>query len=437
MKPRHLFSDHRAKKIVALLLCIVFILSTATLTIYAAEHPDIHSPRAILMDEVTGEIIYEKNAYYPTYPASTTKVLTAIVVLENTALDEMVHIDYEPGVAGASMFILPGESFTVETLLKALLIRSGNDVAEVLARHVSGSVEAFVDEMNEKAIEIGAENTHFTNPHGLPDEDHITTAYDLAIISRYAMQNPVFREIVSSPSLIIPETLETPEQRIYNNSNRFLWGKGPSHRILYRDALVDIYSPRVDGIKTGFTNAAQHCLISSASDDGRRVIAVILNADRENLYSDSRTLLDYGLDSYQLVTLTDEKMLAASVTIQHGTRETLSLFTEKAIHTIIPSHVSTGNITQVIEAADSYVAPIESHQVLGKAVYYHENQILGETNLIAMESVEYLPLYRRIPVFVVLIGAVLISFVLWHIHLFRLRKRKRKMYSRKRMERYQ
>ena len=437
MKPRQLFIDQWGKKIVSLILCIVFILSLAPLPLFATEHPDIHAPRAILMDEVTGEIIYEKNAYDPTYPASTTKVLTAIVVLENANLEEMVHIDYEPNVTGASMFILPGESFTVETLLKALLIRSGNDVAEVLARHVSGSVDAFVDQMNEKAVEIGAQDTHFTNPHGLPDEGHLTTAYDLAVISRYAMQNPVFREIVSSPSLIIPETLETPEQRIYNNSNRFLWGRGPSHQILYQDQLVDIHHPRVDGIKTGFTNAAQYCLVSSATDENRRVIAVILNADREHLYSDSRLLLDYGIDSYQLVTLTDEKMLAASVPIKHGTRETLSLFTEKAIHTIIPSHVSANDITQVIETADSYEAPIESNQALGKAIYYYENQILGETNLIAMETVEHLPIYRRIPVFALVIAAGLIGFVLWRVHLFRYRKRKRKMYLRRQMERYE
>lgn len=421
------------------MICSVAI--TPSLHIYAtepvAEPPVIFSPRAVLMDEVTGEVLYEKQAHDPTYPASTTKVLTAVVVLENADLEEVVHIDYEPGVSGASMFILPGESFTVETLLQALLIRSGNDVAEVLARHVSGSVDEFVDLMNQKAIEIGATNTHFTNPHGLPDEEHITTAYDLALISQYAMQNPVFREIVSSPSLIIPETLQTPEQRIYNNSNRFLWGRGPSHQILYQNAWVNIYYPRVDGIKTGYTNAAQHCLISSATDNNRRVIAVILNTEREHIYTDSRTLLDYGLDQFQLVTLTDEKMMTTNVPIHHGGRETLSLFTEEAIHTVIPSYVPAEEITKVIETQEFYQAPIESNQILGKVIYYHEGRVLGSTNLIAMESVERLAFYRRIPMFALFITTVLIGFFFWQIHVFRYRKRKRRMYLRRQMERYE
>ncbi|RQD70608.1 MAG: D-alanyl-D-alanine carboxypeptidase [Tindallia sp. MSAO_Bac2] len=424
-------------RIILISILVLLIAVQIFPAVFASEHPDISAPRAILMDKVTGEIIYEKNAHDPTYPASTTKVLTAIVVLENADLQEMVHIDYEPGVTGSSMFILPGESFTVETLLQALLIRSGNDVAEVLARHISGSVESFVELMNEKAVEIGAKNTHFTNPHGLPDEDHITTAYDLAVIARYAMQDPVFREIVAAPSLIIPETLKTPEQRIYNNSNRFLWGRGPSHQMFYNEEYTNIFNPRVDGIKTGFTNAAQHCLISSASDEKRQVITVVLNAEREHLYPDSRTLLDYGLDEFQLVTLTDEKMLATSVPINNGTRDNLSLFTEKAIHTIIPAHVSADDISQVITVDDSYEAPIESNQILGKVVYNYDNQILGETNLIAMESVEFLPFYRRIPVFGFLIASILMIFAIWQVHIFRLRKKKRRMYLRKRMERYE
>ncbi|WP_278280004.1 D-alanyl-D-alanine carboxypeptidase family protein [Tindallia californiensis] len=407
------------------------------LTVNASELPEISAPRAILMDEVTGEVIFEKNAHEPTYPASTTKILTAIVALENAELDEMIYVDYEPGVPGSSMYILPGESFTVETLVQALMIRSGNDVAEVLANHISGSVESFVDLMNKKALEIGAKNTYFTNPHGLPDEDHLTTAYDLALISRYAMRNPTFREIVSSPSLVIPETKETPEQRIYNNSNRFLWGRGTSHQMLYQGEWINLYYPRVDGIKTGFTNAAKHCLVSSATDNDRQVIAVVLNAERENLYPDSRALLDHGLDNYQLVTLTDEKMLITSVPIVNGTHDNIALFTEKAVHTILPTTVSADFISKEIKIKDVYEAPIEANIELGEIVFYHNDRVIGNTSLIAMESVEFLPFFKRIPITAILLSLVLFLFIAWQIYVFRVRKIRRQAYLRRRMERYQ
>lgn len=416
------------------LLLLLFVLS---LTVNASELPEINAPRAILIDEVTGEIIFEKNAHEPTYPASTTKILTAIVALEHAALDEVVHIDYEPGVSGSSMYILPGESFTVETLVKALMIRSGNDVAEVLANHISGSVESFVDLMNEKALEIGAKNTYFTNPHGLPDEDHLTTAYDLALISRYAMRNSTFREIVSSPSLVIPETKETPEQRIYNNSNRFLWGRGASHQMLYQGEWINLYYPRVDGIKTGFTNAAKHCLVSSATDNNRQVIAVVLNAEREDLYPDSRALLDHGLDNYQLVTLTDEKMLVTSVPIVNGTHDNIALFTEKAVHTILPTTVSADLITKEIKLKDVYEAPIEANIELGEIVFYHNDRVIGNTSLIAMESVEFLPFFKRIPVTAILLSLFLFFFIAWQMYVFRVRKKRRQTYLQRRMERYQ
>ncbi|NLK90627.1 MAG: D-alanyl-D-alanine carboxypeptidase, partial [Clostridiales bacterium] len=209
-------------KYLSIIIIITLISTFIPIAVFAQDAPTIEAPNVILIDYETGKVLFDKNAHRQAYPASTTKVMTAVLTLENADLNDKVTIDYDLYVDGSSMFLLKGESFTVGELLKALLIKSANDCAEALAIHISGSVEKFVEMMNKRAKELGALNTNFVNPHGLTDPNHVTTAYDLAMIAKHAMTFDTFREIVSTTMVSLDATEQTPEARIYRNTNKFL-----------------------------------------------------------------------------------------------------------------------------------------------------------------------------------------------------------------------
>ena len=256
------------------------------------------------MESSTGKIIYEKNGYEKKYPASTTKMLTAILAIEHCNLDEMATasefaINSIPsGYSTANIQI--GESLSVRDLLYALMLQSANESAVVLAEHISGSQEAFADLMNQKAAEIGCKNTHFVNPNGVHDEDHYSTAYDLALIAKYAMQNETFREIVKTTSFTLPATSAYPSNtRTYTNTNNL---------IIYdnRNRPDNYYYEYATGIKTGYTSAAKNCLVSSAEKNGIEYICVVLGASItygnsgsiSARYVDTINLFNYAFDNY-------------------------------------------------------------------------------------------------------------------------------------------
>lgn len=245
--------------------------------------PDIPAMAGILMEAETGEILWEKNPDLELPIASTTKIMTAVVTLENSSLEERVTISERASSTGeSSAWLEKGEVLTVDQLLHALMVQSANDAAVALAEHVGGSVEAFVDMMNEKAVELGAEHTHFSNPHGLDQEGHHSTARDLALIAAYAMHNPVFRELVVSDGYEIPWSGH-PYNRVMVNHNRFL----------------KLY-PYATGIKTGYTAGAGKCLVASAEKEGRELISVILNGG-ESYWDQTIRLMDYGFECFAKV----------------------------------------------------------------------------------------------------------------------------------------
>jgi D-alanyl-D-alanine carboxypeptidase (penicillin-binding protein 5/6) len=259
------------KQFMTIFLSILFILGSLSCTSYASPlSPVITAPSAILMDADTGDILYQKNPHDLMYPASTTKIMTAILTLEHTNLNDNVTIDKDTSFTGGSrLYLAEDEVLTVEQLLYAMMVESANDAAVALAKHISGSVEDFSNLMNERAKQLGAKNTHFVNPNGLPDDNHITTAYDLAVISKYAMTLPKFQEIVQTPYYEISPTNKQSELRYLTNSNRFLWGTGSRrNQIYYKDKWVNIKYDIVDGIKTGYTVQAQQCLVTSAKKMG-------------------------------------------------------------------------------------------------------------------------------------------------------------------------
>ena len=245
--------------------------------------PAITAVAAYLMDPLTGDVLYQKNPDQPLPMASTTKIMTAIVAMENASLNDSITIsDHAIAVGESSAWLSKGETLTVEQLLYALLVQSANDAAVALAEHVAGSEEAFVEMMNEKARELGAENTYFRNPHGLDVEGHYTTARDLAVIAAYAMQNPLFREIVASSGYQIPWPGH-PYPRVLENHNK----------------LLKMY-PYATGIKTGYTVGAGKCLVASAEREGRELISVILNGG-EIYWDQTIQLMEYGFNSFARV----------------------------------------------------------------------------------------------------------------------------------------
>lgn len=233
--------------------------------------------RAECVVELTSRrFLCEKNADCDLPMASTTKILTAIMILDDCNADELVTVPKQAeGTEGSSVYLRAGEQYTVRDLLYGLMLRSGNDCAVTLALHHSGSIEAFAQKMNEKAALLGAEHSFFVNPHGLPDKRHFTTAHDLALIAAYAMENDAFREIVSTKYY---------EARGWKNKNKMLWE--------YDGAT---------GVKTGFTMSAGRCLVTSAERDGMKLVCVVLNSPQ--MYERTAELLDNAFADYEMTTL--------------------------------------------------------------------------------------------------------------------------------------
>jgi serine-type D-Ala-D-Ala carboxypeptidase (penicillin-binding protein 5/6) len=232
---------------------------------------------AALVDSYSGEFLYTKNPDAKEYPASSTKILTALIVIEAGNLDQIVTVAPEDTkVEPSSLDLKPGQQFTRRQLLFGMLLKSANDVAMCLARDNAGSIPAFAEKMNLRAAELGATSSHFVNPHGLHDPNHYTTAHDLVLIARAAMQQPLFRQIVST----IYYTWKTPTGQVEELRN---------HNRLLR------HFAGCNGLKTGYTRPAQQVLVSSALRGGHEVISVVLHTDKPGIWVDSKTLLTYGL----------------------------------------------------------------------------------------------------------------------------------------------
>lgn len=252
----------------------------------------IYAPSALLMEKSSGDILYKKEAYTPMYPASTVKMMTAIIALESCNLNQPVTVSPSAISAVPAGYtvsdIQSGEILRVEDLLYALLVPSGNDAANALAEHIAGSIPAFANMMNEKAVQLGCQNTYFTNPNGVHDANMHTTAYDLALIAKYAMDIEEFRNIVSTETYTLPSTNVYPlADRVLHNSNHLI------------NASSMYYYEYATGIKTGYTNPAQNCLVAGAKKGDVEFIAVILgstfgNTTEQAKFADAKTLFEFG-----------------------------------------------------------------------------------------------------------------------------------------------
>lgn len=379
------------KKIIIIFLIILFV-NTFLLPFCFANTPTIESGAAILLEKNTGKILFEKNADKIMYPASTTKIMTAILVLENCKLSETAIVsptalnNIPNGYVTANIQI--GEELTIKDLLYALMVKSANDAAVVLAEHISGSVEDFSILMNKKAKELGCNNTNFVNPNGIHNENHYSTARDLAIIAQYCMNNETFRKIVSTTSYTLPTTNKyEAEDRTFSNTNSLIIvnNNNRSDNYYYKNAI---------GIKTGFTSQAKNCLIAGSLRDGLEFISVVLYAgvDYNGLsqrYLDTIELFDYGYDNFTLTKIKEANNLIDTIEIKKATKETknLDLLIEDGITVVNNKQTDINSIVPNIELNENLIAPISKGQVVGK-ITYEVDDISYSSNLLAGHDVK-------------------------------------------------
>ena len=350
--------------VICLVFCLVLCAQAFVLTPAAIE---VNAKAAVLIEADSGRVLYEQHAYTRLPMASTTKIMTALVVLERCDLRATVAVDERAvGVEGSSVYLYPGELLTVEQLLYAVLLSSANDAAAALAYLVADSIEGFAVLMNQKAAEIGVRDTHFQNPHGLDADGHYTTAYDLAVITAYALQNEDFLRIVSTQKKVIP--LQGQEgARVLRNHNR----------------LLASYSGCI-GVKTGFTKKSGRCLVSAAERDGVRLICVTLDCPDD--WRTHTQLLDMGFATYERVSLADANAYMTSLPVVGGTQSQIYLQTDAAVSVALPRE--RGEIACKIVADHLVYAPVSPGQYLGEAIWTLDGEEIARAPLYAMYGVQ-------------------------------------------------
>ena len=370
---------------IILLFCLMII---GIQSVAFADELNLNSEAAIIVEVSTGRILYEKNSTKQMYPASTTKVLTAILVIENCELDEIVTVresalsNIPSGYVTCNLQV--GEQLSVKDLLYALMIPSANDAAYVLAEYVAGSVEDFSVMMNDKARELGCKTTHFVNPNGIHEDSHYSTAYDLYLIADYAMKNDFFRELVATTEYTLPATEKYPnEDRILKTTNELL--NENSRKYFYKNAI---------GIKTGYTSKAGNCLIGGASRDGLEFIAVVLNGGTTNeglnsRYVDSKKLFEYAYDNFTLTKIIEKGSVVQTLEIENGTKETkyLDLVIDETITVVNNKSIDMNSVIPEITLRETLEAPIAIGETIG-TIKYKVDDVEYSAKLLAKTSVE-------------------------------------------------
>lgn len=353
-------------------------------TCFAEAGPNLTAKSAIVIDAQTGRIIYGKDEESRRYPASTTKIMTLIVALEQGNLNDVVVASKNASeTEGSSIWLEKSETLRMLDLLYGIMLVSGNDATVAVAEHIAGSVDNYAKLMTKKAHEIGADNTNFVNSSGLPDVNHYTTAHDLAKIAAYGYKNPMFEEIVSTKTKIIPWAKKDFGRELFNE-NRMLW--------IYDGA---------NGVKTGYTDAAGRCLVSAAKRDGIQLIAVVL--DSEFMWNDSIALLNYGFQNIKPVSIYKKGEILKTVAVQSGKKDSIQLHIKKEI-TLPVVDGETDKFKTVIDAPDIIDAPVKKGDKVGKVrVLYQDNEV-ANVDLTAGEDVEkksfFLNIYKSIIDFV-------------------------------------
>lgn len=371
------------KKVIAIMLMIIIFLTNSNMVLASKENtdppkkekqPKVTAKSAILIDATTGAILYEKKQDTKRYPASITKLMTILLALEHSSIDEKVTFSHNAiwGIerGSSNIGITEGEILTMEQCLYGIMLESANEVCLAVAEHISGSVEEFAKLMNKRAKELGCKNTNFTNPNGLPDESHYTTAYDMALITKAVLDYDLFRTVASTRNYMIPKTNLKKEKRPLWNHHKMI--KYPQSSIYGYDGT--------QGGKTGYTTVARGTLVTYAKRGDLELICVVLKCEGTNIYYDTKTLFDYGFNNYQYYT-PDNKM-----PITHDTSlniidknfyllakpQRLDLYIDKNFGMLIPSSIKPEQIVR-----DVTIKPDNQTNTFGQINYSYKEELLG------------------------------------------------------------
>lgn len=370
------------------------LLPPSTVSALSTEYT-VDAKAAVLLELNSNTIIYSYNADERLYPASLTKVMTCMLALDYGDLDDTVTVS-EAALQGlhedgSSAGLVPGEQLSLRNLLYCIMLSSANEACNVVAEYLCGDVESFVDLMNKKAAAIGCQGTHFANPHGLHDDNHYTTANDLCLIARKALENPTFRDIATTTTYTVPAT-NLSEARDLVTTN-FLTSK---------DTVSDYYYPKAAGIKTGFTTPAGRCLISTADDGNLRFLSVLLGAETEVLedgnvwyhsFSETADLFDYGFDNFAYAEVLTNLNPITSVEVRNSFSSTAKVVLKPTenVDALLPKNYDKEKITTDYSldcGADYLNAPLDAGQIVGKVSVFYDGALIGQTTLETLTAVE-------------------------------------------------
>ena len=373
------------KRFVQLISTVISVLLISPFNVYAAQTKEesigIEAPHAVLMEVSTGTVLYEKDAHTAVSPASVTKIMTMLLIFDalekqKITLEDTVTVSEKAAsMGGSQVFLEPNEKQTVETMIKCIAVASANDACVAMAEYVSGSEEAFVNKMNERAKALGMENTHFVNCNGLDAEGHVISAYDVALMSRELLE--AYPEVLKYSSIwmdtIVHNTVKGSQEFGLNNTNK----------------LIRQYKYST-GLKTGSTSEAGFCVSATAKKDNMELIAVIMNGETsKSRFQDATTLLNYGYANYQIYKDTNANREALSpVLVKGGVEMFVMPCYEKDFDYLLMNGESLASVERRLEIQEEVNAPVEENQNLGSLSYYYDNKKLGEIKIIAEKAIE-------------------------------------------------
>lgn len=352
-----------------LVLYFLFILvNPVTASTNMTAYPETNGKAVILLDANSGRVLYERNSHQQLPPASLTKIMTGLLVVENGDLEQIVTVsEYAAATPECTIYLEPGETLTRMELLYGALLPSANDACNALAESMAGSETNFLVLMNQRARELGLQNTHFLNTHGLEAEGHYSSAYDLAILTKKALSYPVFAEVVKTKSKTIPWAGRADEDRILLNQNRLL--------SRYEGAI---------GVKTGYTKQAGNCVVGAARRGEMILIAVSMNSS--TVYDDLKNMLDFGFDNYKMVTLGESNDFLGEVKVIKGDSKVEKVRPASNI-SLAATDAEIPYLAYSINLKPSVTAPISQGDILGACKLYLKGEQIGSIDLVAAQTI--------------------------------------------------
>lgn len=355
-------------RLVCFFVTLGFVLCSINPVSAMGSEPETSGKAVVLMDAYSGRVLYERNSHEQLPPASLTKIMTGFLAAENGDLEQKVTVsEYAAETPESTVYLEPGEVLTRMELLYAAMLPSANDACVALAESIAGSEESFLAMMNKKAEELGLKDTHFMNPHGLHDKNHYSSAYDMALLAKYALANPVFAKVVSTQRAVIPWDSRPNEDRILLNQNRLLYR--------YDDAV---------GVKTGYTRQAGNCVVGAAKRGDMFLVAVSMNSP--TVYEELINMFEFGFNNYHMVRMGKASEISREVKVQNGSAETVSAVAKADVQIAVTDEEAP-YLAYRLEAEPVVMAPVLTGDKLGSCILYLNGEQIGSIDLVAQNKI--------------------------------------------------